>query len=280
MSSEHGTYGRHPAPGTWSDMPGPAALGHLEQPPAGHGQQPGQDRASQDLGGPPYAWHASHGGAAGYEAEPRALHEYLLLLGGHTAQTAPLPPAARPDNGGQLTPAEADALIAESSLGTPGVVDIAARASDQDVADVMGRLHALRQPAPEPPQAEYAFERWIDKSRDLPHTLMRVGRSYARQHFHHRADLCFRAAMAAGHPEAEAELAALPRTREGLIEAGAGPTTGPTARSGHRAGPAQTPTRAHRVCPETEATVMSHTEGPMAAQPVWALGWAADMQAI
>lgn len=240
---------------------------------------------------------------AAHEAEPLALHEYLFLLAGHTAPAPPppadeagpvpsaaclsaMPGAARqPASGSQgpeLSPAEVDALIAASSLGTPGVLDIADRTSDQDATDVMQRLHALRQPPAEPPPADYAFERWIEKSHDLPHALMRLGHSYARQHFNHRADLCFRAALAAGHPDAEQALAALPRTREGLIEPGNGPST--SSSPGHATHPAEarhSPAGAHAMRREADTTPMPHPDRPRgAAQPARGLGWAPDMQAI
>jgi hypothetical protein len=156
------------------------------------------------------------------------------------------------------------------------VADIADRTSEADVADVMQRLHALRQPPAEPPPADYAFERWIEESRDFPHALMRMGHSYARQHFHHRADLCFRAALAAGHPEAEQALAALPRTREGLIEPGTGPD-----HTGHRADAPCSPANVHTVCGEAETMPMCRTDWPgSTTRPAHGLGWAPDMQAI
>lgn len=302
MSSEHGTYGRHPAPGMWPGLPGPTALGSPEQPPGCDAAPAGTGHPAHDPGGPPYAWHGTHGtNQAAHEAEPRALHDYLLLLGGHATQAAPPPPAgivpvppvtgtpSVPDADGrsepssprqELTPAEADALIAGSSLGTPGVVDIADRTSEQDVADVMQRLNALRQPPAEPPTADYAFERWIEKSHDLPHALMRMGHSYARQHFNHRADLCFRAAMAAGHPEAGQALAALPRNRDGLIEPGSEPHTGPDYGS-HRTDEVRSPTGAHGVHVESDAMASHQGDGPgSATQPARGLGWAPDMQAI
>jgi hypothetical protein len=182
----------------------------------------------------------------------------------------------------ELSPAEEEALIAASSLGTPGVLDIADRTSDQDAADVMQRLHALRQPPAEPPPADYAFERWIEKSHDLPHALMRMGHSYARQHFNHRADLCFRAALAAGHPDAEQALASLPRTREGLIEPG---SEAGTNSIGHATQPVEarhSPAGAHTMRGETDTAPMPHTDRPgsSAAPPARDLGWAPDMQAI
>ncbi|CAG6391817.1 hypothetical protein NMG29_39935 [Streptomyces cocklensis] len=296
MSSEHGSYGRHPAPGMWAGLPGSTAMGSPEQPPGCEAAPARTGHPVHDPGSPPYAWHGPHGtDPAGHEAEPLALHEYLLLLGGHTTQATSSPPAGTgtvpqpagpppaPDTadrpltvgrGQELTAAEADALIASSSLGTPGVADIAARTSEEDAADVMQRLHALRQPPAEPPPAEYAFERWIEKSHNLPHALMRMGHSYARQHFNHRADLCFRAAMAAGHPDAEQALAALPRTREGLIEPGRDP-------GGHRTDEARSPAGTHDVRLEDDAMPSAFADSPgSAAQPARGLGWASGMQAI
>lgn len=302
MSSEHGTYGRHPAPGMWPGLPGSTALSSPGQPPGCEPVPARTGHPAHDPGGPPYAWHSPHQtGPAVHEAEPLALHEYLLLLAGRTAQATPpphaeagpVPPVAgtpeTPDaacqpgsgsRGPELTPAEADALIAASSLGTPGVLDIADRTSDQDAADVLHRLHALRQPPAEPPPADYAFERWIEKSHDLPHALMRMGHSYARQHFNHRADLCFRAALAAGHPDAEQAIAALPRTREGLIEPGSGPSPSPD-HAGHRTDDHRSPAGAHAVRWEADTTPTPHTDRPRsAAPPARGLGWAPDMQAI
>jgi hypothetical protein len=85
-----------------------------------------------------------------------------------------------------------------------------------------------------------------------------MGHSYARQHFNHRADLCCRAAMAAGHPDAEQALAALPRTREGLIEPGNDPTTG-AHRSGHPADAAHSPIRTHGTPLAEDPRATSHT---------------------
>lgn len=293
MSSEHGTYGRHPAPGMWPGLPCSTALGSPGQPPD-CAAPPITGHPSHEPGSPPYAWHSPHQtGPATYEAAPPVLHEYLLLLPGRTApatpppaeEAGPVPPAAcRPASGSRtpdLSPAEEDTLIAASSLGAPGVLDIADRTSDQDAADIMQRLHALRQPQAEPPPADYAFERWIEKSHDLPHALMRMGHSYARQHFNHRADLCFRAALAAGHPDAEQALASLPRTREGLIEPGSEPGTGSP---GHATRPTEdrhSPAGAHAVRWESDTTPTPHTDRSRNdAQPARGLGWAPNMQAI
>lgn len=298
MNSERSSYGRHPAPGMWPKLPGSPAFGRPDQapgadaPPAGRVHEP-----ALDADGPPYAWRGPQPAGAAGEAAPEALHEYLLFLGGGAGAettTPPVPsnagpdappPGRRPQAVGPSAPdssplqsptsAQGDALIASSSLGTPGVVDIAARTSENDVADVMQRMRALQQPSIEPP-AEYAFERWIEESHDLPHTLMRTGRSYARQHFNHRAELCFRAALVAGHPDAENALASLPRTYKSPVEAGSDPEHPPRGLS-----ETQAPITPHNTHLPDQGTPTGHGDpSGFPAQPPQALGCVRNMQAI
>jgi hypothetical protein len=300
MSSEHSTFDRHAAPGI---RPGPPGAGH-HTPPGG---ATASHRGRSIIHGvdATHAWHDPHpapGSAAG--AAPPAADEYLLRLTGRPAEDPPVsaqaagsqaagtgrsthrpgPPgpaaAGHGDGAGLLPPtaAQANALIAASSLGTPGVADIAARTSDDDIADVLQRMHTLRRPPAEPP-AEYSFESWIEQSHDLPHALMRVGRSYARQHFHHRAELCFRAALSAGHPEAADALASLPRTHDGLIAAGSAPETAlghPDPTPSHEPAPTE---QAAATRPDRPALRARAADGPPPAQPAPAPGRAGSLAA-
>jgi hypothetical protein len=104
---------------------------------------------------------------------------------------------------------------------------------------------------------------------------MRVGSSYARQHLNYRAELCFRAARAAGHPDAENALAALPRTREGLIEAGRGTESAPDT-TGHRAPPA--PLDQPAAHPTQEGTPPVRTGNPDHT-PAHSPAWTGEMRA-
>lgn len=182
---------------------------------------------------------------------------------------------------GQISDDEyVDALLSESSLGEPGVVEISRRTTEDDAAEIMCRLRERSNPSPRAlpePAPEYAFENWVDQSRQLPNALMNVGNSYARQQFNHRAELCFRAAMKAGHPEAEAALAALPRDENGIVLAGQDrPLEDTDTASDTLIAPIDQQTMSFME----EGLRWARSGSPGRARLAWSIGWALDMKAV
>jgi len=104
-----------------------------------------------------------------------------------------------------LTPNDED-LILRSSIGQQEVLDIADKTTDDDLAEVMRRRRRRADYAAQEAPPDYTLEGTIASGRILSHRLMRLGHSYAADGFHHRARICFQAALESGHPDAQESL--------------------------------------------------------------------------
>lgn len=111
-------------------------------------------------------------------------------------------------------------LIERSSLADPAIAAIGNNVSDSEMNDVMRLLHfkEASEKYPLPNDAvEGSLEEWAISHSQYPETLMKAGRSYERQGFLYRAELCFKMAYIGGYFEAENALKMLPRDAGGNV---------------------------------------------------------------
>lgn len=182
-------------------------------------------------------------------------------------------PASTPAHPEELSPAEAERIIERSSLGDSSVLEIGRRTTERDVSEIMRRLKK-KEPKVEP-LPEHSFEKWVRDSRESPNLLMKVGSSYARQGYHHRAELCFMQALEAGHADAQSALQNLPRDECGVLL--------PGNTTAEYTPPPSTTETAH-IPPIGEETVNLMEEGlrlaksgsPARARLIWSIGCVLD----
>ncbi|MEW2084959.1 hypothetical protein [Streptomyces sp. NPDC005283] len=183
-------------------------------------------------------------------------------------------PASTPAHPEELSPAEAERIIEKSSLGDSSVLEIGRRTTERDVSEVMRRLKTKKEPKAEP-LPEHSFEKWVRDSKESPDLLMKVGRSYAQQGYHHRAELCFAQALEAGNADAQSALQYLPRDEYGVLLPGN--TTAEYT-------PPPSATETAHIPPLGEETVNLMEEGlrlaksgnPARARLIWSIGCVLD----
>ncbi|TDT94165.1 hypothetical protein EDD99_8076 [Streptomyces sp. 846.5] len=125
-------------------------------------------------------------------------------------------------------------VLRRSSLGESVVLQLASRTPETVVADILRRRHALEQAA-----SEFSLENWAVTSGVTPADLMQTGFSYLDQRFYRQAEVCFQAALNAGHHDASAALAYLQRHVSIHEACSSQPLPAPPAspRPGHRRKP-------------------------------------------